>query len=60
VDDAFVNVVNAEDGLHLWGIVRSPEQLAAARIAAETAAGGVPVVSHLSTPSGVPWAAIWI
>ncbi len=60
VDDAFVNVVNAEDGLHLWGIVRSPEQLAAARIAAETAAGGVPVASHLSVPSGVPWAAIWI
>jgi CBS domain-containing protein len=59
VDAAFVNVVVGADGVHLWGIVRSPQQLAAARIAAETAAGAVPVVNHLSVPSGVSWAAIW-
>jgi CBS domain-containing protein len=59
VDAAFVNVVIGEDGVHLWGIVRSAEQLAAARIAAETAAGTIPVVTHLSVPAGISWAAIW-
>lgn len=56
VNTVYVNVVIGERQVHLWGIVRSPLQLDAARIAAERAAGAVPVVSHLSVaPHGV-WA----
>jgi CBS domain-containing protein len=60
VDATFVNVVVGEGGVHLWGIVRSAQQLDAARIAAERAAGATPVVSHLSVPSGSSWAMMWV
>jgi CBS domain-containing protein len=58
VDTAFVNVVVGDAAVHLWGIVRTTAQLQAARIAAETVAGAVPVSNHLSVPSGANWAMI--
>jgi CBS domain-containing protein len=59
VDTIFVNVVVGEGGVHLWGAVRSIEQREAARVAAETVAGKMPVTSHLSVPSSGTWAMMW-
>lgn len=59
VDAAFVNVVVGEGGVHLWGIIRSAQQRDAARVAAERAAGAIPVISHLSVASSASWAMMW-
>ena len=56
VDAAFVNVVATAGEVHLWGVTRSAQQADAARVAAETVAGGAAVTSHLSVlPDGM-WA----
>lgn len=59
VDTAFINVVVYGDAVHLWGGVRSVEQLAAARIAAQAAAGTRAIEDHLSVFSPMVSATMW-
>jgi len=59
VDTAFVNVVVYGGKLQLWGGVRSPEQHAAARIAAQTLAGARTVEDHLGVFSPMVQATMW-
>jgi CBS domain-containing protein len=56
VPTAYVNVVVGTDAVHLWGLSRSEQQREAAHIAAQTIAGDIPVVSHLSVPRDSVWA----
>jgi len=59
VDTTFVNVVVYAGTVHLWGGVRSPEQHAAARIAAQTLAGARAVEDHLGVFSPMVQATMW-
>lgn len=59
VNTAFVNVVVYAGAVHLWGGVRSAEQHASARIAAQTVAGAPAVEDHLGVISPRVLATLW-
>ncbi|MGP1680301.1 MAG: CBS domain-containing protein [Burkholderiales bacterium] len=59
VDTTFVNVLVYAGAVHLWGGVRSAEQHAAARIAAQSLAGARAVEDHLGVFSQMVQAVMW-